>query len=165
MSNLIAVAYDDLGRAEEVMQTLQQLQYERTLELDDAVVVEHGQDGKVKLHQGQNMAAIGGASGAMWGGLIGLLFLAPLLGAAVGGAAGAATGAATDTGVDDGFMRELGEQLPPGGAAVIVLIRKSTPDKVIPEVSKYGGHVVKTSLSAEADQRLEQALQSQRAAV
>jgi uncharacterized membrane protein len=165
MSNLIAVAYDDLGRAEEVMQTLRQCQDEHTIELDDAVLVEHDPDGKVRLHQGQSMAAVGGASGALWGGLIGLLFLAPLLGMAVGGAAGAAAGAVTDTGVDDGFLRELGEQLPPGGAAVIVLVRRSTPDKVIPEVSKYGGHVVKTSLSAEADQRLEEALQTQGATV
>lgn len=164
MSNLIAVAYDDLRRADEVMETLRQLHDERILELDDAVLVEHGADGKVRLHQSQSMAAVGGASGALWGGLIGLVFLAPLIGMAVGGATGAAVGAVTDSGVDDNFVRELGEQLAPGGAAVIVLVRKSTPDKVIPEVSKYGGHVLKTSLSADADRRLDEVLHTQRAA-
>ena len=50
--------------------------------------------------------------GALWGGLIGLIFFVPLIGMAIGAATGAATGALTDVGVDDKFMKELGEKLP-----------------------------------------------------
>ena len=81
------------------------------------------------------------------GGLIGLLFLNPLLGMAIGGAAGAAAGAASDFGVDDNFLKELGEKLQPGNAAVLVLVRESTRDKVLPAISQHGGHVIQTSLS------------------
>ena len=93
----------------------------KLIEVVDAVVVTRDDDGKVKLHQAASPAGVGAAGGAVWGGLIGLLFLAPLLGMAVGAAAGAAGGAMADYGVDDAFMKELGEKLTPGDAALIVL--------------------------------------------
>jgi uncharacterized membrane protein len=158
MSNLVAIAYPDREAAEQVRRTLMELQKEHVIELDDMVVVTRAEDGKVKLHQSVNMAGAGAAGGALWGGLIGLLFLAPLVGMAIGAAAGGASGALTDMGVDDKFMKELGSNLDAGGAALIVLVRKSTPDKVIPRVSQYGGHLIQSSLSNEAEDSLRAAL-------
>ena len=83
---------------------------------------------------------------------------------ALGAATGAATGALTDVGVDDKFMKELGAKLKPGGAAVIVLIRRSTPDKVLPEIAPFGGEVIHTSLDNEAEERLRHILESRDAA-
>jgi uncharacterized membrane protein len=103
------------------------------------------------------MAGAGAAGGALWGGLIGLIFLMPLFGMAIGAASGAAAGAATDAGVDDKFMKELGEQLTPGSAAVIALIRRVTMDKVL-EGIQIPGRVIQTSLDNEAEQRLSEAL-------
>ena len=68
-----------------------------------------------------NTTGAGAAGGAMWGGFIGLLFLAPLFGMAIGAASGAAAGKMTDVGVDDEFIKQLGAKLPPGGAALIAL--------------------------------------------
>jgi uncharacterized membrane protein len=161
MSNLVAIAYPDVNTAEEVMGTLVRLQVERSIELEDAVIVTRQDDGKVKLHQARSTTGAGAAGGAMWGGLIGLLFLAPVLGMAVGAASGALTGKMTDVGVDDSFLKELGERLEPGMAAVIVLVHRSTPDKVLPEVSRYGGTVLQSSLDDDAEGRLREALQVQ----
>jgi len=161
MSNLVAIAYPDVNTAQEVMGTLGRLQVERSIELEDAVIVTREGDGKVKLHQARNTTGAGAAGGAMWGGLIGLLFLAPLLGMAVGAASGAITGKLTDVGVDDSFLKELGEKLEPGMAAVIVLVHRSTRDKVLPEISRYGGTVLQSSLDDAAETRLSEALQAQ----
>jgi uncharacterized membrane protein len=158
MSNLIAVAYDDVERAREVLHTLNDLSVEHAITLDDAVIAEHRPDGKIKLHQTTKPAAAGATGGALWGGLIGLLFLAPLLGMAVGAATGGAFGAMADVGVDDRFMKQLGEDLTPGSAALIVLVRESTPDKVLPRISPYGGRVIHTSLSDDAEAQLRDAL-------
>jgi uncharacterized membrane protein len=159
MANLVAIAYDDVEQAKQVMGTLGELQKERSIELEDAVIVEHRADGKMKLHQ-PSAAGAGAAGGALWGGLIGLIFLMPLFGMALGAATGAAAGAASDYGIDDNFMKELGSKLPQGGAAVLVLVREATRDKVLPEVSKYGGHVIQTSLSNEEEAALQEALNS-----
>lgn len=164
MANLIAVAYKDEATAKEVLATLARLQTERSIVLEDAVVVTRNADGKVKLHQTVRPAAAGATGGALWGGLIGLIFLAPLLGMAVGAAAGGAAGALTDVGVDDRFLKELGDRLEPSSAALIVLVRESTPDKVIPEIAHFGGQVIQSSLSNEAEQQLQHALESSAAA-
>jgi uncharacterized membrane protein len=158
MSNLVAIAYRDRETAEQVRRTLVEMQKEHIIELDDVVVVTRSDDGKVKLHQAASLAGTGAAGGAIWGGLIGLLFLAPVLGMAVGAAAGGAAGSLSDVGVDDKFMKELGTQLNEGGAAVIVLVRRSTPDKVLPRIGEYGGHVLQTSLTEEAEDSLRSAL-------
>jgi uncharacterized membrane protein len=130
------------------------------IQLADAVVVTRDDDGKVKLRQAVRPAAAGAASGALWGGVIGLLFLAPLVGMAVGAAAGGATGAATDVGINDAFMKKLGHELVPGSAALIVLVTSSTPDKVLPEIRQYGGTVIQTSLDADSEARLREALEA-----
>src|SRR3954466_11204078 len=131
MSTLVAIAYPDTATAEQVRAELVQATKEHLLSLQDAVVIEHRPDGKIKLHQGMSLTGAGAAGGAMWGGLIGLLFLAPLVGMAIGAASGAAAGAMTDAGVDDKFMKELGSKLEPNNAALILLVRTSTPDKVL----------------------------------
>jgi uncharacterized membrane protein len=163
MSNLVAIAYDDLDQAQQVTETLGRLMKEHSLELEDVVIVEHRGDGKIKLHQ-PSMAGLGAASGALWGGLIGLIFFMPLFGMAIGAASGAAAGALSDHGIDDNFLKELGDKLPEGGAAVFVLVREATRDKVLPEISKFGGHVIQSSLSNEQEAALQEALDQRGAA-
>jgi uncharacterized membrane protein len=163
MANLVAIAYDDVDQAQQVTQTLGELMKEHSIELEDVVIVEHRADGKIKLHQ-PSLAGIGATGGALWGGLIGLIFFMPLLGLAIGAASGAAAGALTDSGIDDNFMKELGDKLPQGGAAVFVLVREATADKVVPEISKFGGHVIQSSLSNEQETALQEALDGRGAA-
>src|SRR4051794_41959856 len=85
MSNLVAVAYPDETTAREVAQTLMDLQKEHSIELEDLAIAVRQDDGKIKLHQTFKPAASGATGGALWGGLIGLIFFMPLLGAAIGG--------------------------------------------------------------------------------
>jgi uncharacterized membrane protein len=163
VANLVAIAYDDLDQAKQAMGTIDELVKEHSLTLEDAVIVEHQPGGKMKLHQ-PSLAGMGAASGALWGGLIGLIFLMPLFGMAIGAASGAAGGAMSDYGIDDDFMKELGNKLPEGGAAIFVLVREATRDKVVPEISKYGGQVIQSSLSNEQEAALQEALDRRGAA-
>jgi len=160
MSDLVAIAYEDLPTAQQVASNLGEAVKGHLIEVDDVVVVERRDDGKVKLHQ-PSLAGVGAAGGALWGGLIGLLFFVPLFGMAVGAAAGAAGGAMSDSGVDDDFMKRLGGELEPGKAALIVLVRKMSADKVLPEI-KVPGTVIQTSLSDEDESALQEALDSAR---
>lgn len=158
MSTLIAIAYPDVATAEQVRRELIQATKEHLVNLEDAVVIEHRPDGKIKLHQAMSPAGTGAAGGALWGGLIGLLFLAPLFGMAIGAASGALAGKFTDAGVNDDFMKKLGGSIPEGGAALIVLGRSDAPDKVLERVGSYGGEVIQTSLGTEEEERLRSAL-------
>jgi uncharacterized membrane protein len=55
-------------------------------------------------------------------------------------------------------MKELGTKLDSGTAALIVLVRSSTPDKVLPRIKEFGGHVIQSSLSTEREDELSAAL-------
>jgi len=158
MSNLIAIAYPDRTTAEQARSELAQATKEHLVQLDDAVVVLREDDGKVKLQQSMSTTGAGAAGGALWGGLIGLLFLAPLLGMAVGAASGAVAGKLTDVGINDDFMKTLGEKLPPGGAALIALGQTDARDKLIDRMRPFGGEIIQTSLSGEEEEALRAAL-------
>ena len=158
MSTLVVVGYNDPQRAEEVRLTLVKLQKDYLIDLEDAVAAVKDAEGKVKLHQAINLTATGAISGGFWGSLIGLIFLNPLLGLAAGAAAGAASGALSDVGINDQFMKDLAATMAPNSSALFVLVRNSTPDKVLEEVRGTGGTILKTSLSHEDEAKLQAAL-------
>jgi len=160
MSTLVVIDYENEIKAEEVRLALLKMQKEYLIDLADAVVVVRDQNGKVKLRQMYNLTAAGAASGGFWGMLMGLIFLNPLFGFAIGAAAGAISGALRDVGIDDNFMKDLGATLKPGTAALCVLIRHMTPDKVIAEIQKFGGTLIKTNLCNENEAKLREALAS-----
>ena len=164
MSNLFALSYPDVRTAEEVRAELGRLQKQKLIDMEDIVIVERKPDGKIKLHQSTSVTGAGAASGALWGGIIGLLFFMPFVGAAIGGATGAAIGSTVDIGVNDEFMRKVGERLQPGTAALFVLVRQATPDKVLPQVARFGGQIIHTSLSAEAEEQLRETLKAAKVA-
>ena len=113
MRKLIAVTYDTEFKAEEVRLQFLKMQKSYLVSLEDAVVVEKKQNGKVKLHQMYNLTASGAVGGGFWGVLIGLIFMNPLLGLVVGAGAGAVAGALSDVGINDDFMKQLAEKLTP----------------------------------------------------
>jgi uncharacterized membrane protein len=114
--------------------------------------------GPVKLNQLVNTTAIGAASGSFWGLLIGVIFLNPILGVAIGAASGALGGALSDYGINDTFMKDLSASLQPGNAALFVLIKNMTADKVLREIQDAGGTVLKTSLDDTKERQLRDAL-------
>lgn len=162
MSSLIAIAYRDVATALKVRDRLIGMRQEGLVQLADAAVVEKRADGAVKLHQVYGAGA-GAAWGLLWGGLIGLLFFVPLLGAVLDAGAGPAAGALNEHGADERFVKELGAALRPGGAALFLLAHQP-PERLLPEISEYGGEVVQTPLSPLQEACLREAVQAARAA-
>ncbi len=159
MSNLVVIGFEDEHTAFEMRAELVKLQKEYLIEMEDVVVVTKDEKGKVKLHQAVNLTAVGAVGGSFWGMLLGMIFLNPLLGAAVGAGAGALSGKLRDIGIDNNFIKELGETITPGSSALFVLVRKSTPDKVLEELKGFKGKILKTSLTADKEEALREALE------
>ncbi len=162
MADLIAIGFDDQETAFQLRSKLVQLQKEYLIQMEDAVVVTRDENDKVKLHQATNLTAAGAAGGSFWGLLVGILFLNPLLGVAVGAGTGAVAGALSDIGINDRFMKELGSTLDRGGAAVFILVRKVSSDKVLDRLEEYRGKgkVIQTSLSKDDEASLNKFLEA-----
>jgi uncharacterized membrane protein len=134
------------------------MQKEYVIALGDAVVAVKHEDGSIKLNQLINTTAIGAASGAFWGTLIGLIFLMPVVGAAVGAASGALGGKLSDFGIDDNFIKEVSAAISPGSAALFLLVKKMTTDKVLEDLKGVGGTVLRTSFDKTKEEAIRAAL-------
>jgi uncharacterized membrane protein len=165
MADLVVVSFPSEEKAEEVRAKLLEMQKNYLIELGDAVIAVKRDNGSIKLNQLINTTAAGATSGAFWGLLIGVLFLNPLIGAALGAGAGALSGKLTDVGINDNFMKEVADVLTPGSAALFLLIRKFTADKVIEEVRGIGGTVLRTSFDHTREQELREALAAHSSAI
>jgi len=157
MSDLVVVAFDDEQTAFQVKDRLEQMQKEHIIELEDLVVVVRHQDGKPDIKQSVSMAGVGALSGSFWGLLLGLIFFMPLFGLAIGAITGALAGHFSDYGIDDKFIKQIAETIQPGNSAVFMLIKKSTPDKVLAGLTEFKGTVIQTSLSEENEEKLREA--------
>jgi uncharacterized membrane protein len=158
MADLVVIAFPSEAKAEEVRQKLFDLQKDYLIELEDAVIAVKQPNGHVKLNQIFHPAAAGAAGGSFWGLLIGILFMMPLAGVAIGAASGALSGALTDVGINDKFMKDVGQTLQSGNAALFVLIRKMTADKVLAALQGEGGTVLRSSFDHTKETALRDAL-------
>lgn len=168
MSDLIVIAFKDEHRATEMLTALRRMEAEHLVDLEDAVVVVRNKDGKVRLQQTYDLTASGAASGAFWGLLIGFLFsiptggvLLPFFASLAGAAGGALSGKLSDIGINDDFIKEIGTTITPSTSALFLLVRSVTSDKVLPELRQYGGTVLQTSLSNEAETELRESLKTE----
>ncbi|MBK1648063.1 DUF1269 domain-containing protein [Rhabdochromatium marinum] len=161
MSDLIVMAFPEPALAFALRRALITMQQDYLLEMEDVVVVTKNAAGQVKLHQTINLTAMGALGGAAWGLLIGMLWLNPLLGAALGAGAGALFGTLSDIGLDDDWMKTLASRVAPGGAGLVVLVRKATTDKVLAglHVFQGQGQILHTSLSKDQEAEWRQVIE------
>jgi uncharacterized membrane protein len=164
VSDLLVIEFPSEEKAEGVREMLLAMQKEYLIELGDAVVAVKDPIGRVKLNQLFQPVAQGALSGMFWGSLIGLLFMMPLAGAAIGAASGALSGKLADLGINDEFMRQAARTLQSGNAALFLLIRKMTTDKVLAALRGTGGTIMRSSFDETKEEALQTALTGVRAA-
>ncbi|HWD80867.1 MAG TPA: DUF1269 domain-containing protein [Kribbella sp.] len=160
MTHLVVLGLDSREDAERVIQLTEELAKQELLQREDAAIAYKDSKGKVRIQQTMNLTAHGATSGALWGTLIGLIFLNPLAGFAVGAASGAIAGKLTDVGISDQLIKDVGKQLQEDHAAVFLLARSATVDRVVDALKPYGPTVIQTNLTKDREEELVQALQS-----
>ena len=161
MADLIAIAYDDTTTAEQAMAEVANLQEDLIIQADAVAAIIRNKDGKIRTVTNHHMVGAGATWGMFWGMLFGMLFFVPFLGMAVGAGMGALMGKVTKNAVDKQFQDQVREMLQPGTSALFMVVEKVTPDKAVEAMSKFGGTVLKSSLSNEAQQQLQEELHGQ----
>ncbi|WP_432875595.1 DUF1269 domain-containing protein [Kribbella sp. CA-245084] len=160
MTHLVVLGLDSREDAERVVALTDDLAKQQLLQREDAAYAYKDAKGKVRIQQSVNLTGAGAASGALWGTLIGLIFLNPLAGFAVGAASGAVAGKLTDVGINDDLIKHVGQELQDGHAAVFLLARSATVDRVVDALKPFSPTVIQTNLTKEREEELIQALQS-----
>ena len=158
MSDLIAIGYPDETTAEAAADEARQLAKDLIIEPDAIAVIVRDQSGDYHVHTRHHLVGGGATWGMFWGLLFGLLFFIPVFGMAIGAGLGALMGKVTKSGIDKQFQDQVRGMLQPGTSALFLMVEKVTPDKAVEAMSKYGGTVLKTSLSKEGEKELQDAL-------
>lgn len=160
MSELIIFGYDDHVTAERAYERVLELQADYVVSLSGLATVRIDEDGKKHIDTPARIMGATVVGGALWGMLIGLLFLVPGLGLLLGGAWGVFAGAASKAGINRQFRQKVDGLLEPGKAAVVVMATKITEDRFSDAMAEFGGTVLKTSLSVADEMALAEGLAS-----
>ena len=160
MAHLVVLGVDNRDDAERLFDLAGDLAKQELLQLEDAAYAYRDDRGKVRIHQAVSLTGAGAASGALWGTLIGLIFLMPVAGLAIGAGTGALAGKLADVGINDDTIKQIGGQLEQGKAAVFLLARSATVDRVIEAIKPFNPTVVQTNLTKDREEELVQALQA-----
>ena len=164
MATLVAIGYPDETTATAASLEANRLAKDMIIQPDAIAVIIRDKDGE--FHVTTNHHAVGGGAtwGMFWGFLFGLLFFIPVFGMAVGAGMGALMGKFAKTSIDKQFQDQVRGMLQPGTSALFLMLEKVTPDKAVEAMSKYGGTVLKTSLSKDDEKELQDALHGGEAA-
>src|SRR3954452_6154145 len=165
VADLIAIGYDDESTATEAAGEVDRLAHDLIIEPDAVAVIMRDPDGKYKVVTNHHSVGGGATWGMFWGLLFGLLFFVPVFGMAVGAGLGALFGKIEKTGIDRAFQDQVRDMVKPGTSALFLVVEKVTPDKAVEGLSRFGGTVLKSSLSKHAEHELQDALHGSPAAV
>jgi uncharacterized membrane protein len=158
MSDLIAIGYPDETTAIEAEQEAEHLAEELIIQPDAIAAIVRTKDGKYKVTTNHHAVGAGATWGMFWGFFFGLLFFVPVLGMAMGAGMGALFGKLEKSGINKEFQEQVRDMLKPGTSALFLVVEKVTPDKAVDALSKYGGTVLKSSLTREAEEELQEEL-------
>ena len=158
MAELVVIGYPDLATASAAADEARRLSQDLIIQPDAIAVIERDADGSYHVHTTHHATAGGAVWGSFWGFLFGLLFFIPVIGMGVGAGMGALMGKFAKTSIDKQFQDQVRGMLQPGTSALFLMLEKVTPDKAVEAMSKYGGTVLKTSLSKDDEKELQDAL-------
>jgi uncharacterized membrane protein len=158
MAELIAIGYPDETTALEAEQEAQHLADALIIQPDAIAAIIRHTDGRYRVVTNHHAVGSGATWGMFWGLFFGLLFFVPVLGMAMGAGLGALFGKLEQAGIDKQFQEQVREMLRPGTSALFLVLEKATPETAITAIGRYGGTVLKTSLSKEAEEKLQTAL-------
>jgi len=165
VATLIAIGYPHEYTAAAAADEATQLAKDLIIQPDAIAVVRRDAHGRFHTTTNHH-AVLGGTSwGMFWGLLFGLVFFVPFFGMAVGAGLGALMGKVEKAGIDKQFQDQVREMIQPGTSALFLIVEKVTPDKAVAALSRFGGTVLKSSLSEQAEAELQAALHGESAKV
>jgi uncharacterized membrane protein len=158
MPDLIAIGYPDETTAALAAGEARRLAEDLIIQPDAIAVIVRDKEGKYQVTTNHHMVGAGATYGMFWGMLFGVLFFVPVFGMAVGAGLGALMGKIEKTGINKEFQEQVRDLVQPGTSALFLVVEKVTPDKAVAGLSKYGGTVLKSSLSEQAEKELQKEL-------
>ena len=155
MASLTVVKFPTADGAGQMLRTLQDLQRQGLIKIQDAASVIWPTGAKKPTTKQLHPLVSGGAlDGAFWGMLFGLIFFVPLLGLAVGAAIGAVSGKFADYGINDDFIQQLRDKVTEGTSALFLLSSDAVMDRIVDAVQGMTFEIIATNLTKAEEEQM-----------
>jgi uncharacterized membrane protein len=162
MATLLVIGYADQGVAEEARKSVQALEDELTIEADHVASIARDVEGRYHAHISHIGAPVSRRVdwGGFWGAVFDLLFSVPAPGLAFSSGTGVLRDDLGEQGSGRAFQDEVRERVKPGTSALFILVERDPPDRAVGSLARYGGTMIKASLSDAELDRLREALET-----
>jgi len=147
---LYAAVYDEMADAEVDFEAVYELHAAGLVGTFDAAVVEKSDD-KVHVHKTEKPTQHGAWTGIGVGAVVGILFPPSIIGTAIAGGVIGGVGAHLFRGMSRGDLKDLGETLDDGQAAIIV-IGESKLEEQMEKATKRAKKRLEKQVDVEADE-------------
>jgi uncharacterized membrane protein len=148
---LYAAVYDEVADAEADYEAVFDLHAMGAIGTFDSAVIRKDDDGKVHVTKTEKPTQHGAWTGAAVGALVGIVFPPALLGSAIVGAGAGGLTEHLRKGVSRGDLKDLGDELEAGTAAVIVL-GESKIEEQLQKAMTRANKLIEKQVDADADE-------------
>ena len=148
---LYAATYDDIADAEADYEAVFYLHALGAIGTFDSAVIRKDDDGKVHVTKTEKPTQHGAWTGAGVGALVGIVFPAAVIGSAVVGATAGGVIGHLRGGISRGDLKELGDELE-GGTAAVIVIGESKIEEQLEKAMTRADKLIEQQIDADADE-------------
>jgi uncharacterized membrane protein len=148
---LYAAIYDEIADAEADYEAVFDLHAMGAIGTFDSAVIRKEDDGKVRVTKTEKPTQHGAWTGAGVGALVGIIFPPAILGSAIVGAGAGGLVGHLRGGISRDDLKELGEELEAGNAAVIVIGESKIEEQLEKAVAR-SNKLIEKQIDADADE-------------
>ena len=157
---VIVAEFQDEKAADLVLMNLKAEQKKKAFTIKDAAIIQKDPSGKLRVKETADSGSGKGAGiGLLAGGAIGLIGgpVGLILWGATGALAGGVAAKLHDSGIKNDELRKIGDELQPGGSALVVVLDPNWTSIIEQELTAAGAQVSTVGLAAEIAEQLQQA--------
>ncbi len=148
---LYAAIYDNIDDAEADYEAVYELHAAGAIGTYDSAVIRREEDGKVRVTKTEKPTQHGAWTGAGVGALVGIIFPPAVLGAAIVGAGAGGLIGHLRKGISRGDLKDLGDELEAGSAAVIVIGESKIEEQLQKAVTR-ANKLIEKQVDADGDE-------------
>jgi uncharacterized membrane protein len=185
MSNLFVITFSNESGAGNMLNALKEWQSQNLIQIDDVAIAVRGPDNKIRIKYADQLVGKKAGGGGFLHSFFGAIYhnpvvggegtpmqeyIAPMVGEDADSAINTLKGDQrakkyaqrknknpNEVCIDPTFVREISESFKLGMSAIFIYTEKADTDKIIPQLKKFKGTLIKTSLTFKEAQALQEA--------
>ncbi len=158
MATLLVIGYREEITAAQAAGEIRRLRQTLLIHREAVAVVARDSSGVYRVETSHHAVDDGASWGMFWGLLFGLLFFVPEFGATASTRLGDLFAEIEQSGIHRAFQQQARDMVTPGTSALFLVAERVAPEEVLAAVARFGGTVVKSSLTQAQVEGLQQTL-------